>query len=114
MALLTSLLTPCLHLSSELAAVRRPPLLRARAHAVCKLDVDTANAFSCMGFNIGRQVRAGYRPCPTPHPSPAPGVRCQVPGASYTLSVGAGYRAALQPDPVPPHLGLAHLVQRSS
>jgi len=56
MALLTSLLTPCLHLSSELAAVRRPPLLRARAHAVCKLDVDTANAFSCMGFNIGRQL----------------------------------------------------------
>ena len=53
MALLTSLLTPCLHISE--LPVRRP-LLRARSHAVCKIDVDTANAFSCMGFNIGRQV----------------------------------------------------------
>ena len=55
MALLTSLLTPCLHMS-ELAA--RRPLLRSHAcaHIMCKIDVDTANAFSCMGFNIGRQV----------------------------------------------------------
>ena len=53
MALLTSLLTPCLHISE--LPVRRP-LLRARSHAVCKIDVDTANAFSCMGFNIGRQL----------------------------------------------------------
>ena len=69
MALLATLLTPGLHISE--LAVRRP-LLRPRSHAVCKLDVATANAFSCMGFNIGRQV-----PCP------------------------ASWRAALQPDRVP-------------
>ena len=69
MALLATLLTPGLHISE--LAVRRP-LLRSRSHAVCKLDVATANAFSCMGFNIGRQV-----PCP------------------------ASWRAALQPDRVP-------------
>ena len=69
MALLTTLLTPGLHISE--LAVRRP-LLRSRSHAVCKIDVATANAFSCMGFNIGRQV-----PCQ------------------------ASWRAALQPDRVP-------------
>ena len=53
MALLTTLLTPGLYISE--LAVRRP-LLRSRSHAVCKIDVATANAFSCMGFNIGRQL----------------------------------------------------------
>ncbi len=69
LALLATPLTPGLPISE--LAVRRP-LLRSRSHAVCKLDVATANAFSCMGFNIGRQV-----PCQ------------------------ASWRAALQPDRVP-------------
>ena len=75
MALLATLLTPGLHISE--LAVRRP-LLRSRSHAVCKLDVATANAFSCMGFNIGRQVpgqlacRTAARPCATPHPDSRP------------------------------------------
>ena len=72
MALLTTLLTPGLHISE--LAVRRP-LLRSRSHAVCKLDVATANAFSCMGFNIGRQVpcQASWRAALQPtvcHSSP--------------------------------------------
>ena len=80
MALLTSLLTPCLHISE--LPVRRP-LLRSRSHAVCKIDVDTANAFSCMGFNIGRQVPAGVPLCSLTlsHPSyslsPPPAERAQ-------------------------------------
>ena len=83
--LLSSLLPPCLHVSE---LVVRRPMLRTRSHAACsgngergngergnKLDVETANAFGCMGYNIGRQAcNCHATPCSltlaTPHPDP--------------------------------------------